>query len=569
MDTQQAIIDQYESLKRRHQSSWEKLNKQANYISILRLVAVIAAGILFYYYTVNSEIWFLALFGILLGVFFLLMNVHVRLSRKRDIAKRLMQINQDEISFLLEGSLPFEDGSILGARSLATALKDGASYELILARQQAASELALLVDFRQKLQAFGQRAQDSEAVYNRIEQWGDTPTKGINKWFVWLSYLLTAALSCAFVVYLFTHDDFWRDTAGRIFTLNLLLFFTQIKKVKQALISGDKIDELLLNYSVVLELIIQQKFEAPYLKQLQHNLEESQAGKQIQKLARIYAGMENIANPFAAIIMNGLYFYHVHQLNKLVRWKQRYVKEIPGWLNEIGQLEMLCSVANFKFNNPSYTFPILNTEGKIAFEHIGHPMIPATKRVTNSVCFADHRFVILTGSNMSGKSTFLRTLGINMVLARMGSVVCAAAATLQPMPLLVSMRQSDSLADNESYFFAEVKRLKFIVDHLSNGPAFVLLDEILRGTNSDDKRSGTIGVIKNMIKFPVVGAIATHDLEVCLITRQHEGTITNKCFEVEIINEELVFDYKLRDGICKNKSATFLMRKMGIIQPVS
>lgn len=173
--------------------------------------------------------------------------------------------------------------------------------------------------------------------------------------------------------------------------------------------------------------------------------------------------------------------------------------------------------------------------------------------------------MILTGSNMSGKSTFLRSLGVNMVLGGIGSVVCASEATILPLPVLVSMRLSDSLSDSESYFFAEIKRLKQIMDVLEEKPAFVLLDEILRGTNSDDKRNGTIEVVKKIIAQKAIGAIATHDIEVCLTTNLHPEILTNRCFEVEIRDNELYFDYKLRSGICKNKSATFLMQKMGVI----
>ncbi len=133
------------------------------------------------------------------------------------------------------------------------------------------------------------------------------------------------------------------------------------------------------------------------------------------------------------------------------------------------------------------------------------------------------------------------------------------------MPVLVSMRLSDSLSDSESYFFAEIKRLKQIMDELEQQPAFVLLDEILRGTNSDDKRNGTIEVIKKVIAKNAIGAIATHDIEVCLTTNEYPKTLINKCFEVEIINNDLHFDFILRDGICKNKSATFLMKKIGVI----
>ena len=152
-----------------------------------------------------------------------------------------------------------------------------------------------------------------------------------------------------------------------------------------------------------------------------------------------------------------------------------------------------------------------------------------------------------------------------MVLAGIGSPVCSSNANIHPLDVIVSMRQSDSLADSESYFFAEVKRLKHIMDELNKKICFVLLDEILRGTNSDDKRNGTIAVIKKIIGKNAIGAIATHDMEICKTTAEFPTHLTNKCFEVEIINNDLSFDYKLREGICKNKSATFLMKKMEVI----
>ncbi len=166
---------------------------------------------------------------------------------------------------------------------------------------------------------------------------------------------------------------------------------------------------------------------------------------------------------------------------------------------------------------------------------------------------------------MSGKSTFLRTLGINMLLTGVGAPVCAQRAVVHPLPVLVSMRQSDSLADSESYFFAEVKRLKQIITAMQGQRSFVLLDEILKGTNSDDKQSGTIGVIKKVIAQNGTGVIATHDIEVCNTSSEYPQYLKNECFEVQITNNELVFDYTLREGICQNKSATFLMKKMEII----
>ena len=152
-----------------------------------------------------------------------------------------------------------------------------------------------------------------------------------------------------------------------------------------------------------------------------------------------------------------------------------------------------------------------------------------------------------------------------MVLTGAGAPICATQANVHPLDILVSMRLSDSLADNESYFFAEVKRLKQIMDTLQSKICFVLLDEILRGTNSDDKRNGTIEVIKKLVAKHAIGAVATHDIEVCKTTDEFPDKLSNRCFEVEIINNDLAFDYRLRNGVCKNRSATFLMKKMNVI----
>lgn len=246
-------------------------------------------------------------------------------------------------------------------------------------------------------------------------------------------------------------------------------------------------------------------------------------------------------------------------------WKRTHAQHITPWLTVIAEVEVLHSFATFAYNNPTFAYPSLNDQQLISFEGLGHPLIPAKDRIDNSISFALHRFMILTGSNMSGKSTFLRALGVNMLLASMGLPVCAQKATIHPMPLLVSMRLSDSLSDGKSYFFAEINRLRSIMETLAQAPCFVLLDELLRGTNSEDKQSGTFKIIEKMVLLKAIGVIATHDLEVCALSEKYPKVLQNKCFESQIVHGELYFDYTLKEGICQNKNATFLMEKMGII----
>jgi DNA mismatch repair ATPase MutS len=289
------------------------------------------------------------------------------------------------------------------------------------------------------------------------------------------------------------------------------------------------------------------------------------ASVHLKHLAALFSSMDTIQNLITGTIFNGTFLYNLHIFKSLIVWKNQHAQVLEDWLKVIGEFEMLNSLANVACNNPDFVFPELNANYEISFADLSHPLLSRKSRVGNDIDFQPQSFMILTGSNMSGKSTFLRSLGVNMILAGMGAAVCSTKANVHPMPVLVSMRLSDSLSDSESYFFAEIKRLKQIMDELEHKPAFVLLDEILRGTNSDDKRNGTIEVIKKVIAKKALGAIATHDIEVCLTTNDFPDMLINKCFEVEIINNDLHFDFILRDGICKNKSATFLMKKIGVI----
>ena len=340
-----------------------------------------------------------------------------------------------------------------------------------------------------------------------------------------------------------------------------------VKRIQSEIAKADNVDKIVKQYSLLVEKIESETFQSKKLTDLQQQLifKNAAASIHLKQLSELFSRMDTINNFVTATVFNGTFLFNLHVLKALLKWKENYSEEFEKWIGIIGEFEALNSLANLAYNNPDFVFPEINSEYKIGFSDLGHPLLNPLTRVGNNTHFYPESFVILTGSNMSGKSTFLRSLGVNMVLGAIGSVVCASEANIHPLPVLVSMRLSDSLADSESYFFAEIKRLKQIMDALEKKPAFVLLDEILRGTNSDDKRNGTIEVVKKIIGKNAIGAIATHDIEVCLTTNEYPGILTNQCFEVEIQNNELHFDYKLRNGICKNRSATFLMQKMGVI----
>jgi len=369
------------------------------------------------------------------------------------------------------------------------------------------------------------------------------------------------------MAYFITSKTILLSYLSYIFIANLMTVGKSLKRIQSEIAQADNIDKIIKQYSLLVQKIESETFQSKKLKDLQQQLviKNTTASIHLKQLSELFSRMDTISNLVAATLFNGTFLFHLHVLKALLKWKENYSEELEKWIAIIGEFEALNSLANLAYNNPDFIFPEINTEYKIGFKDLGHPLLNPATRVGNDTHFYPQSFMILTGSNMSGKSTFLRSLGVNMVLGGIGSVVCASEASIHPLPVLVSMRLSDSLADSESYFFAEIKRLKQIMDALEEQPAFVLLDEILRGTNSDDKRNGTIEVVKKVIAKKAIGAIATHDIEVCLTTNQYPDILTNQCFEVEIQNNELHFDYKLRSGICQNKSATFLMQKMGVI----
>jgi DNA mismatch repair ATPase MutS len=251
----------------------------------------------------------------------------------------------------------------------------------------------------------------------------------------------------------------------------------------------------------------------------------------------------------------------------LERWKNTYRTGFLTWIASIGSVERLNSLATYAFNHPDHAYPQPQRSPALFLEatRLAHPLIPEKRRVAND-CTIGHaeRLILITGSNMSGKTTFLRTLGVNLLMAQCGLPVCAATFHFTPMRLLTSLRIDDSLQEQTSYFMAELKKLQGIVRQLQTGaPALVLIDEILRGTNSEDKTFGSEQFIRRLLGYHCLSFFATHDLSLGAL--EQPGSITNYCFESVIENEELHFNYLLQRGLARNRNASFLMKKMDII----
>jgi cytochrome c biogenesis protein CcdA len=590
-------MELYSSKSKSYSQELSKINKKYNTISLFRLLCVILFFASLYYYIQNSEIIFIVFAVLFFAGFIILMRIHTKLLFERKICTALREINENEISYLEKKTIPFENGlefndfhhpyaydldifgeyslfqnlnrtaTFIGKKKLAEQLLTLSPNQEIIENQTAVKELSGKLDWRQHFFALAKVSQDSKASYEALMKWSRFQSAALSKGAIVLSYATPLLFLGILISYIITVDSVFLSYLSYVFILNLVIMGAFYKRIQIEIANAEDIDKVISQYGLLLKKIEEESFHSQKLKHLQEKLKfkTEHASAHLKTVSGLFSNMDAIGNLLTASLFNGTFLFNLHVLNKLLNWKKEHAEALEDWLDVIGEFEMLNSMANFAYNNTDFVYPTLNTEFKIDFSQLSHPLLNASTRVGNEVAFHPQSFMILTGSNMSGKSTFLRSLGINMVLSGMGSVVCAKEANVHPLPVLVSMRLSDSLADSESYFFAEIKRLKQIMDELEGNAAFVLLDEILRGTNSDDKRNGTIEVVKKVIAHKAIGAIATHDIEVCLTTKEYPYVLTNKCFEVEIINDDLHFDYKLRDGICRNKSATFLMKKMGVI----
>lgn len=308
-------------------------------------------------------------------------------------------------------------------------------------------------------------------------------------------------------------------------------------------------------------------------KLLQSQLIESHASDGIKQLEDISQFINARANIMVWFLFNSLFAYDIWCFSRFYRWLFKYENHMSQWQNALATIEVYLSKSAFRFNFPEYTLPeIQNFEDRkkdtvfIEAIELGHPLLPQEKCVRNSFVLDNQQhFAIITGANMAGKSTFLRSLGVNLVLAQMGLPVVAEKFAYCAIPLLSSMRTTDSLSEGQSYFQAELSKLKIVVSQAKKGPIFILLDEILKGTNSKDKAEGSKAFLKKLLHLNAYGVIATHDVSLCSLEEEYPEKILNQKFEVELGQNDLHFDYKLQKGICQTLNAKFLMEKLEII----
>lgn len=586
------LVDQYLQRRVKFEAQLQLTRKIINRIANVRiLVAIIFLGVA--YGAFQNSILFYFLPVSVIG-FILLVYHHSLVFEKKIHLENLVAINEREAN-ALDGDLSqfssgvsftdpkhfyshdldmFGEGSLFqylnrtntlaGTEQFVGQLKNPfTSPNQIYTYQQSSKELSAQLDFCQDFQASAMEVGEQQGDREQISAWlrSTQILHGMAyRYLLWIIPALTLLMITL---------SFFVPFAKPIATLLVLFQWTflafHLKKVNafHAYVSRKK--NVLEKYSHLLLRVQKQNFSSPLLQKLKKQATE--AHEQVKDLSSLVSALDARMNLLMNMVGNSLLLYDLQCVYRLEKWKTLHADKLESWIELLGEVEVLISLGTFAYNNPDFCTPEIHDSIEIKATALGHPLIGSNERVLNDVVLNEHQqILIITGANMAGKSTFLRTLGVNIVLALMGARVCAKEFKSPILELRTGMRTADSLKDHQSYFYAELNRLKSIMDELkSNKPLLILLDEILKGTNSTDKQSGSIALVKQLMVRSCLVVIATHDLVLGELENEYPDRVRNFCFEAEITNDQLSFDYTLKRGLAQKMNATFLMKKMGII----
>ena len=577
----------------------ERTKKGILRISLLRVAIFIAGFIaLCYGYDQGGTV----IGGILLATlipFLLLVKLHNRLFHQKDWYATSIRHYQAELASLENDHSPFDGGKewidashpfsldldVFGDSSLFQMLnrtctpfgKETLSHWLrqpldkkkdIEERQEAIKELSPYNDFRENFRITGCLNKNDETGMEDLKKWIESPPvflqKKSNQWICWAVPGVNIILFVLGMLEVISMSWF-----GLVFCSFVIASSRLIRKVTRIQESYNKTLKMLSTYVRLIEQADKQPMKSSILVSLKEEFKsnEKKAPEVLGMLAKELDRLDLRNNLILYALLEGSMFWQLRQMLRIERYKEEHGAHLLQWLEALGNLDALCVLGTFAFNHPEYSYPILTDEPFVfRAKGMGHPLMSRKQCVVNNAEIPQRPyFLIITGANMAGKSTYLRTIGCNYLLACIGAPVCCSSLEIYPAHLMTSLRTSDSLAHNESYFFAELKRLQQILERLKKGEEmFIILDEILKGTNSMDKQKGSFSLVKQLLRLRANGIIATHDLLLGELKQHFPNEISNYCFEADIQNDELTFSYKLREGVAQNMNACFLMGKMGI-----
>ena len=591
MSTEQLFL-----LRRQDFEKEERLQKRSfDIISNLRLVvfvvgalAVLIAG---YLGTARQALYVGLPF---LLVFIYIIHRHDQVEARLNIARAMVKINQqyqdrlsgqwvkftDQGQEFADPDHPYStDLDIFGPKSLFQWLSVARTYcgrqhlyqllaeppkepDSILARQGAIKELAGKLEFCQGLECGGRLA--PEAGRNPEELIAYAEEISSVSQFMKIIRFLPPFTTLSLVLY-FLHLLTLLIPIALLLLQGIIVLLTY-KQAGAQLRPVYSFSKSLHSYAGMLESIEAEPFQNPYISSLQTELRKQTipASAAMKDLGKISGAIDMNRSMFYLIINIGL-LWDIQCAVRVAQWKSRYGDQVGCWLRVIGTMEALGSLAVITHIHPDWAYPEIEDQGQvISAGDLGHPLLPPDKCVRNDIDI-DNYSCIVTGSNMSGKSTWLRAIGINLVLAYAGGAVCAAKFRCSVMDLYTSMEIRDDLLEGVSTFYAELKRINMILQHSRRGqPMIYLIDEIFRGTNSLDRITGAQVVLRKLSQNGAIGLLSTHDFELCELENEAWANFRNYHFQEHYTDGSIAFDYKLRSGRCSTSNARYLMKMVGI-----
>lgn len=575
-----------------HSEELQKIKRQLTVSSTIRLVVFLVACLGVYFFFGNTKV-VIAVIVLAIAAFIYLVSKHSGLQYERDLKKKLIEQNETELGVLnrifhhlpsgekYKDPLHFysQDIDLFGRGSFfqylnRTALESGSDFlakifteneiNSIPKKQQAIDELKATPEWRQQFSAIASLVK-TEVSTTFVTDWVKDYKAFVPKWIKPFSLLFTI-ISVGLMVlnYLDLVSGYF---IGGWFFLGLAISGIYLKKVNNLSSHASKIQSTFEQFHKLILEIEKENFSSQLLSEKRNSVIESttKASTILKEFARYLDVLGQGDIMIFGTIINGFTLRNLRQCYNIEMWIKTHKESIPVWFEVITFFDAYNSLGNFAFNHPNYVFPKIRNEVPVLkVTGAGHPLLKEATMVRNDFEINSEEFFIVTGANMAGKSTFLRTISLQIVMGNIGLPVCAEKAEYSPIKLITSMRTTDSLTDDESYFFSELKRLKFIVDAIKTDRYFIILDEILKGTNSTDKAIGSRKFVEKLVASNSTGIIATHDLSLCA-TAEEMPEVKNYFFDARIENDELFFDYTIKPGICQNMNASFLLKKMKIV----
>ncbi|MEM9141884.1 MAG: DNA mismatch repair protein MutS [Bacteroidota bacterium] len=578
---------------KRHRARLEAIKARLWTFSLLRL-AVFGLGALGVYLLLGNAMALMVLLVVVVGLFLFLVSRHTDLKTRRNLLRALVRLNETELEVLdfkfhdLPAGDAFKDpshaysqdidlfgkGSFFqycnrtalsqGGEKLAHLLKENHT-ENIMEKQEAVKELSHLVEWRQEFWALGTGLK-TEVPHTHLIHWIQRYTPFVPSVMKTLSLVFGCISLVLWALFLFGGVSGWWVIGW--FFIGLGISLRYVKAINRLSRHTSGILATFQQYQKLIVLLEGQEFRSTWLLGRQTRVlgQTEKVSRLLQRFSKLLNALDQRNNVLVGILANGFLLRDLWLAHGIEEWIKIHQGKVADWFRTITFFDAYNSLGNFAYNHPQYTFPELS-QGAIAIrsQGLGHPLLPRDKGVPNDLAIDQEQFFIITGANMAGKSTFLRAVSLQIVMANMGLPVCASRVEYSPIKLITSMRTTDSLTDNESYFFSELKRLKFIVDQIKDGRYFIVLDEILKGTNSTDKARGSRKFVERLVASKSTGLLATHDVSLCDAARELPQA-HNYYFDAQIIDGELFFDYTIKEGICTHMNASFLLRKMGIVE---